>query len=81
MERLADPLIAELLAALPAVSLVGPRAAGKTTTAARHASSIIHLDRPAEADVVAADPDASLDGLAEPILLDEWQKVPEGSAP
>lgn len=77
LERLADPLIAELLAALPAVSLVGPRAAGKTTTAARHASSIIHLDRPAEADVVAADPDAALDGLAEPILLDEWQEVPE----
>lgn len=77
LARLADPLIAELLAALPAVSLVGPRAAGKTTTAARHARSIIHLDRPAEADVVAADPDAALDGLAEPILLDEWQEVPE----
>lgn len=77
LERLADPLIAELLAALPAVSLVGPRAAGKTTTAARYASSIIHLDRPAEADVVAVDPDAALEGLAEPILLDEWQEVPE----
>ena len=77
LKRLADPLLAELLAALPAVSLVGPRAAGKTTTAARHASSIIHLDRPGEADVVAADPDAALDGLATPILLDEWQEVPE----
>ena len=76
MERLADPLIAELLGALPAVSLVGPRAAGKTTTAARHASTIVHLDRPAEAEVVAADPDTALDGLAEPILLDEWQEVP-----
>lgn len=77
MERLADPLIAELLETLPAVSLVGPRAAGKTTTAVRHASTVIHLDRPAEAEVVAADPDAALDGLAEPILLDEWQEVPE----
>lgn len=77
LKRLADPLIAELLAALPAVSLVGPRAAGKTTTAARHASTVIHLDRPAEADVVAADPDAALAGLAEPVLLDEWQEVPD----
>ena len=77
MERLADPLIAELLGALPAVSLVGPRAAGKTTTAARHASTIVHLDRPAEAEVVAADPDTALDGLAPPILLDEWQEVPD----
>lgn len=77
LERLADPLIAELLGALPAVSLVGPRAAGKTTTAARHAGAVIHLDRPAEAEVVAADPDAALDGLVEPILLDEWQEVPD----
>lgn len=77
LERLADPLIADLLKTLPAVSLVGPRAAGKTTTAVRHASAVIHLDRPAEAEVVAADPDAALDGLAEPILLDEWQEVPE----
>ena len=77
LQRLADPLIAELLETLPAVSLVGPRAAGKTTTALRHASTVIRLDRPAEAEVVAADPDAALDGLAEPILLDEWQEVPQ----
>ena len=77
LERLADPLIAELLETLPAVSLVGPRAAGKTTTAERHAKTVIHLDRPAEAQVVAADPDAALDGFAEPILLDEWQEVPD----
>ncbi len=77
LERLADPLITELLAALPAISLIGPRAVGKTTTAARHASTVIHLDRPAEAEIVAADPDAALTGLAEPILLDEWQEVPD----
>ena len=77
LERLADPLITELLAALPAISLIGPRAAGKTTTAARHASTVIHLDHPAQAEVVAADPDAALAGLAEPILLDEWQEVPD----
>ncbi len=77
LARLADPLIAELLQALPAVSLVGPRAAGKTTIAGKYARSFIHLDRPAEGEVVAADPDTALAGLAEPILLDEWQEVPE----
>lgn len=75
--RLADRLIADLLAELPAVAIVGPRATGKTTTAARHARTIIRLDRPAEALAVAADPDAVLHGLDEPILLDEWQEVPQ----
>lgn len=74
--RLADPLIHELLAALPAVSIVGPRAVGKTTTATRYARSVVRLDVAAEARVVSADPDAALSGLEEPILLDEWQEVP-----
>src|SRR5437870_3409572 len=75
--RLADALLDELLAAFPAVMLVGPRAVGKTTTAARRAATIVRLDRPAEAGVFRADPDAALRGLREPILLDEWQAVPE----
>ena len=32
----ADRLIGELLAELPALLIVGPRATGKTTTASRH---------------------------------------------
>lgn len=76
LPRLADPLIHELLVALPAISIVGPRAVGKTTTATRYARSVLRLDVPAEARVVAADPDAALTGLDEPILLDEWQEVP-----
>jgi uncharacterized protein len=56
--------------------ITGPRAVGKTTSAARHAKSVIRLDRPNEAAVVLADPDAALRGLAEPILIDEWQLVP-----
>lgn len=74
--RLVDPLIESLLAELPGLLIVGPRAAGKTTTAARHASTIVHLDTEAEAEVFRADPDAALRGLAEPVLLDEWQAVP-----
>lgn len=75
--RLLDPLIETLLADVPALLLVGPRAVGKTTTAARHARTIVRLDRPAEATAFRADADAALRGLQEPLLLDEWQVVPE----
>jgi uncharacterized protein len=71
-----DDLIDELLAELPAVMVTGPRATGKTTTAARHAASVVRLDRPAEAAVFNADPDVALEEHKEPILLDEWQEVP-----
>jgi predicted AAA+ superfamily ATPase len=74
--RLVDNLLGELLAELPAVLIVGPRAAGKTTTAARHAASLVRLDRPAEAAAFHADPDAALASFDEPIALDEWQEVP-----
>lgn len=76
LPRLVDPLIEELLAGFPAVLVVGPRACGKTTTAARHARSIVRLDREAEAAAVRADPDGALE-VARPVLLDEWQLAPE----
>ena len=75
--RLADCLIADLLAELPALLVVGPRAAGKTTTASRHATTVVRLDQPGEAAAFRADPDSALRGLEEPVLLDEWQAVPE----
>jgi hypothetical protein len=74
--RLVDDLIGRLLADLPALLIVGPRATGKTTTATRHARTVIQLDREADAVAFRADPDAALRGLAEPVLLDEWQLVP-----
>jgi predicted AAA+ superfamily ATPase len=74
--RAVDPLIGRLLAELPALFIVGPRAAGKTTTAARYARAVVQLDREAEAVAFRADPDAALRGLPEPVLLDEWQVVP-----
>lgn len=74
--RLVDETVAELVAQLPAVSITGPRAAGKTTTARRHAASVVRLDREAEAAAFRADPDVALRGMPEPVLLDEWQEVP-----
>jgi uncharacterized protein len=74
--RTVDPLLDRLLTELPALFVVGPRAAGKTTTAARYARTVVQLDREAEAVAFRADPDAALRGLPEPVLLDEWQVVP-----
>lgn len=75
--RLIDSLLNELLAELPAILLVGPRASGKTTTALQRAESVVRLDVPGEAAAFRADPDAVLRTQPEPVLLDEWQAVPE----
>jgi predicted AAA+ superfamily ATPase len=74
--RIADAYVERLFSELPALMLTGPRAAGKTTTARRHARTVVRLDRDAEAGAFRADPDAALAALPEPILLDEWQAVP-----
>lgn len=75
-QRLMDGLLDELLTQLPAVSIVGPRASGKTTMLARRAATVIRLDEESQAVAFEADPDAALRGLDEPVLLDEWQAVP-----
>jgi uncharacterized protein len=77
LERLIDPLLEELTADHPAVLIVGPRACGKTTTGRRHSSGRLRLDRPAEAAAVRTDPDAMLAEGPFPLLVDEWQAVPE----
>jgi predicted AAA+ superfamily ATPase len=74
---MADEILPGYMASLPAVLITGPRATGKTTTAKRFAASVVRLDRPAEAAAFVADPDAALRAREEPVLLDEWQEVPE----
>ena len=75
--RLADRYLAELCADFPAVMITGARAAGKTTTAAQHVEQIVRLDQPGVAAAYRADPDAALRRATGPVLLDEWQEVPE----
>ena len=72
------PLDAELdalLAGSAAVSIEGPKGVGKTATAERRAASVVRLDEPAQREAFAAAADR-LTGLPEPILLDEWQRLP-----
>lgn len=75
--RFADRLLQELLDELPAVMINGPRGCGKTTTAIRHTLSVVRLDEPRQAAAFAAAPDAALAAASPPVLLDEWQEVPE----
>ena len=74
--RLVDPLLDELLTQVSAVMVTGPRASGKTTTAARRAATVVQLGAEAQAAAFRADAGSALRGLAEPVLLDEWQEVP-----
>ncbi|MDR3202209.1 MAG: DUF4143 domain-containing protein [Bifidobacteriaceae bacterium] len=76
IERIADPVLAELMGGLPAVMVTGARGVGKTTTALRHAASVVRLDDPEVASAFRASPAVALAGMAEPILIDEWQEVP-----
>lgn len=77
LPRLIDPILDELLDAVPAILLAGPRACGKTTTARRRATRVLQLDRPGDAALARADPDIAIAARGEPLLIDEWQAVPE----
>ena len=74
--RVVDDELDLLLDALPAVALDGPKAVGKTSTFERRAKSVIQLDSRPTREAAAADPESILI-RARPVLIDEWQKVPE----
>ncbi|TVR31408.1 MAG: ATP-binding protein [Spirochaetaceae bacterium] len=61
---------------LSAISLEGPRGVGKTATAERRCKTARYLDQPSQRVIAEADPAAVLAGDP-PILIDEWQRVPE----
>ncbi len=74
--RVLDGELDDVLGSLPALALEGPKGVGKTASASRRAATIHRLDDPARLDVAAADPRLLLDGET-PILIDEWQRLPE----
>ncbi len=57
--------------------ITGARATGKTTTAANHVVHVDRLDQPGTAALYRADPDSALRRAPRPLLIDEWQEVPE----
>jgi predicted AAA+ superfamily ATPase len=74
--RIVDDALDELVSGLPAVALEGAKGVGKTSTALRRARTVYRLDDASERSVVEADPTRLLEG-APPILVDEWQYVPD----
>jgi predicted AAA+ superfamily ATPase len=71
LPRIVDAQISRLMAGTPIVMLEGARATGKTTTAARLASSEIRLPR--DLALLQSDPTGVLARLERPVLIDEWQ--------
>lgn len=73
--RIVDDELDELFGSLAAVSLDGPKAVGKTSTAVERAATVFQLDSPAELEVLRADPGRVM-RAARPVIVDEWQRFP-----
>ena len=75
--RVIDQELVELLAILPFVVIEGPKAVGKTLSATQQAKKVVRLDVDKNARQLATiSPEVLLAGET-PILVDEWQLVPE----
>jgi uncharacterized protein len=74
--RVVDDELDQLIAGLAAISLDGAKAVGKTASALRRAATVYRLDDAAERAIAQADTSRLLEG-AKPVLIDEWQRVPE----
>jgi predicted AAA+ superfamily ATPase len=73
--RIVEDELDELLLHLPAISLEGPKAVGKTSTAQRRSNATFRFDDAAALEVIMAQPDL-LTSAERPTLIDEWQRYP-----
>lgn len=76
LTRVLEPELDELLASLPALAIEGAKGVGKTALASRRARTIYALDDPEQLELATADPGRLLSAAA-PILIDEWQRLPQ----
>jgi predicted AAA+ superfamily ATPase len=76
LPRILEAEFDELFRALPAIAIEGAKGVGKTSMALRRAKTVWRLDDPAQRAIAAADPTRLIIGTT-PILIDEWQRVPE----
>lgn len=74
--RVVDDELDELIVELAAIAIEGPKGVGKTRTALQRAKTVHRLDDPAELAVAQADPARLLQGQP-PVLIDEWQRLPQ----
>lgn len=75
--RIVDSQLAELLNIAGFVVIEGPKAVGKTETAKQQAASLIQLDINLNARESARIAPATVLNEKAPLLIDEWQLVPE----
>lgn len=76
LRRIIDDELDALFPQVPAIAIDGPKAVGKTTTAQQRAGSVLRLDSRASRSAIEADPEL-VRSRERPLLIDEWQKVPE----
>ncbi|BBY65781.1 ATP-binding protein [Mycolicibacterium helvum] len=74
--RIIDDELDEIFGQIPAIAIDGPKAVGKTTTAEQRVVGLLRLDAKPNLEAVHADPGLLL-SRPRPLLIDEWQKVPE----
>lgn len=75
LPRVVDQELDELMPALAAIALEGPKGVGKTATASRRAATVLAMDDAVSRDLLRADPER-LERVPGPVLLDEWQREP-----
>lgn len=73
--RIIDDELDELMGALSAVAIEGPKGVGKTATAQRRADTVFELDDAEQQRLLAADPER-IDRANGTVLIDEWQRYP-----
>lgn len=74
--RIVDAELDDLFGEVGAIALDGAKGVGKTTTAEQRVLGLARLDSASVRESIAADPELIL-GRPRPLLIDEWQKVPE----
>ena len=74
--RILDDELDELFDQVAAIAIDGPKGVGKTTTAEQRVDGFVRLDSKSVRESIAAEPEQVL-GRTRPLLIDEWQKVPE----
>ena len=76
LRRVVDDELDELLPGIAAIAIEGPKGVGKTATAERRARTVYRLDDPGQRAVAEGDPARLVTG-DQPVLIDEWQRIPE----
>jgi hypothetical protein len=74
--RVVDDELDELVGAAPAIAIEGAKAVGTRATATRRATTTHHLDDAAGRAIAVVDPRRLLTAPP-PVLIDEWQYMPD----